>query len=85
MYEVLSFFEKGVLLVVMLTAPPILAAVISGVTVSLIQSIFQIQDQTLPFAVKLVAVGAALYFSARWVGGELLALASQSLALIPSL
>jgi type III secretion protein S len=85
MFEVLSFFEKGLVLVVVLTAPPLLAAVISGTLVSFLQSVFQLQDQTLGFAVKLLAVGVTLYMTGRWVGVELLKLCSQSLQFIPLL
>lgn len=85
MFELLSFFEKALVLVVMLTAPPILAAVVSGMLVSVLQSLFQIQDQTLPFAVKLIAVGIALYMTGRWIGVELIKLSTQTLQTIPIL
>ena len=85
MFEVLSYFEKGLVLVVVLTAPPIIAAVVSGVLVSLVQSLFQLQDQTLPFAIKLLSVGVTLYLTGRWIGVELLNLGSQTLQAIHSL
>ena len=85
MFEVLSLFEKALVLVVMLTAPPIIAAVVSGILVSFLQSVFQLQDQTLGFAVKLLAVGITLYLTGRWVGVELLRLATQALQSIPLL
>ncbi|MDX1453130.1 MAG: type III secretion system export apparatus subunit SctS [Oleiphilaceae bacterium] len=83
MFELLSLFEKALVLVVVLTAPPILAAVISGMLVSVLQSLFQIQDQTLPFAIKLLSVGIALYLTGRWIGVELLNLSNLSLQAIP--
>lgn len=85
MFELLSFFEKALVLVVMLTAPPILAAVVSGMVVSVVQSLFQIQDQTLPFAIKLLAVGITLYLTGRWIGVELLNLSNLTLQTIPGM
>lgn len=85
MFEILSFFEKALVLVVMLTAPPILAAVVSGMLVSVLQSLFQIQDQTLPFAVKLIAVGVTLYLMGRWIGVELIKLAELTLQTISTI
>lgn len=79
MFEILSLFEKALVLVVMLTAPPILAAVISGMVVSILQSLFQIQDQTLPFAVKLLAIGITLYLTGRWISVELINLSNLTL------
>jgi type III secretion protein S len=36
-----------------------------------VQALTQIQEQTLSFGVKLVAVGLTLYLTARWIGGEI--------------
>lgn len=81
--EILNLFKQAMLLVVLLSAPPLLVAVIVGVLVSLLQAVMQLQDQTLPFAIKLVAVGMALALSGRWIGVELLELAQQAFAMIP--
>jgi type III secretion protein S len=81
--EIMNFFKQAMLLVVLLSAPPLLVAVIVGVLVSLLQAVMQLQDQTLPFAIKLVAVGIALALSGRWIGVELLELAQQAFAMIP--
>lgn len=58
--------------VLVLTASlaPILAATLVGLIVSLLQALTQIQEQTLGFAVKLIAVIVALLVTARWMGGE---------------
>jgi type III secretion protein S len=70
--ETIALFQKGVLLVVVLSAPTLIVAVIVGVLVSLVQTLVQIQDQTLPFAIKLIAVGMSLMATGGWVGGEIL-------------
>ena len=80
--ETLSLFEKGLLLVVILTSPPLITAIIAGVLTSLVQTLTQIQDQTLPFAIKLVAVGASLALTGRWIGGELIQLISLAFNMI---
>jgi len=55
-----------------------LAAGCAGIVVSLVLSVFQIQDQTLPFAVKLVVVGAALAITSHAIGAELLRLIDRA-------
>lgn len=70
--EALALFKQGMFLVVILTAPPLLVAVLVGVTTSLLQALMQIQDQTLPFGIKLCAVGLTLAATGRWVGVELI-------------
>nr|ADT81077.1 RscS [Pseudomonas fluorescens] len=72
--DALTLFKEGTLLVVLLSAPPLIVAVIVGVLTSLVQALMQIQDQTLPFGIKLVAVGLTLLVTGRWIGVELLGL-----------
>lgn len=82
--DILTLFRQAMLLVVMLSAPPLIVAVIVGVIVSLLQAVMQLQDQTLPFAIKLVAVGLALALSGRWIGVELMELAQSAFAMMPN-
>jgi type III secretion protein S len=72
--DALTLFKEGMLLVVLLSAPPLIVAVVVGVLTSLVQALMQIQDQTLPFGIKLVSVGLTLLFTGRWIGVELLQL-----------
>ena len=72
--EPILLFKQGMLLVVMLTAPPLIVAVVVGVLTSLVQALMQVQDQTLPFGIKLVAVGVTLALTGRWIGVELIQL-----------
>ena len=48
---------KALYLVMMLSLPPIVVASAVGIVLSLIQAITQLQEQTLTFGVKLLAVG----------------------------
>lgn len=81
--DILTLFRQAMLLVVILSAPPLIVAVIVGVIVSLLQAVMQLQDQTLPFAIKLVAVGVALALTGRWIGVELMELAQSAFAMMP--
>ena len=69
--DLLSVFAKAMYLVLWLSLPTILVASIVGTLFSLLQALTQIQEQTLSFAIKLVAVMATLALTARWVGGEM--------------
>ena len=62
---------QALLLVLILSLPPIVVASVVGILFSLIQALTQIQEQTLSFGVKLIAVGLTLYMTARWMGGEI--------------
>ena len=69
--DLLSILGKALYLVLWLSMPPIVVASVVGTLFSLFQALTQIQEQTLSFAVKLIAVMATLALTARWVGGEL--------------
>lgn len=85
MAETLNYFQQGLLLSIMLSAPPLLIAAACGMVVSLIQAVTQIQDQTLPYVVKLVAVGATLAATGRWIGVELIELTNLAFTLVPDI
>jgi type III secretion protein S len=70
--EVVVALVRALYLTMLLSLPAILVAAIVGTLFSLLQALTQIQEQTLSFAVKLIAVGATLFLTADWVGGELL-------------
>ena len=80
--EPIVLFKQGMLLVVVLTAPPLIVAVVVGVLTSLVQALMQIQDQTLPFGIKLVAVGVTLIMTGRWIGVELIQLINLTFEMI---
>jgi type III secretion protein S len=80
--EPIVLFKQGMLLVVVLSAPPLIVAVVVGVLTSLVQALMQIQDQTLPFGIKLVAVGITLAVTGRWIGVELIQLINLTFDMI---
>ncbi len=69
--DLVTFVIQALLLVLILSLPPIVVASVVGILFSLVQALTQIQEQTLSFGVKLVAVGLTLYLTARWMGGEI--------------
>ncbi|MEC4720720.1 type III secretion system export apparatus subunit SctS [Noviherbaspirillum sp. CPCC 100848] len=69
--DLVSYLTKAFYLTLWLSLPPILVAALVGTLVSLLQALTQIQEQTLSFAIKLIAVWVVLLLVARWIGGEL--------------
>lgn len=59
-------------IVLLLSLPVVVVASVVGVLVCLLQALTQIQDQTIQFLVKLVAVAVMLAMSYRWMGDVLL-------------
>ena len=71
----LSIMNNALLTVLLVSAPALVAAIVIGLGVGLFQALTQIQDQTLPQAVKLVVVMLVLI-----VLGPLLAIQIANLA-----
>ncbi|MFP1892458.1 MULTISPECIES: EscS/YscS/HrcS family type III secretion system export apparatus protein [Lonsdalea] len=60
-------------LVLMTSLPVVFVASVVGIMVSLFQALTQIQDQTLQFMIKLLAVALMLMATYHWMGGLILA------------
>ena len=69
--DILQLTSQALVLVLILSLPPILAASIVGTLVSLLQALTQVQEQTLSFVIKLIAVIISLFATASWLGAEL--------------
>lgn len=69
--DIASYMTQALYLVLWLSLPPIAVAAIVGTLFSLFQALTQIQEQTLSFAVKMIAVFVTILLTARWLSGEL--------------
>ena len=70
--QLLDYAQACLLLILKLSLIPIIVATVIGLLVSLLQALTQIQEQTLGFAVKLVAISVTLLAASSWMGGQLL-------------
>ena len=68
-----------------LSAPILVTSLVIGFTVSLFQSMTQIQEFTLAFVPKLVGVGLALLLSGGWMLQTLIDFTQDLFAMIPTL
>ena len=53
--------------VFLMSLPVVVATTHIGLTVSIVQTVTQVQDQTLSFGLKLVAAGATLALTGKWM------------------
>jgi len=83
--QILDYSVRAVMLILILSMAPIAVATIVGVMVSLVQALTQVQEQTLGFAVKLIAVSLTLLATTVWMGNELLQYTSNVFDALPRL
>ena len=64
---VISIAERAIFIVLIVSGPLLLVALVSGLIVSIFQATTSIQEQTLAFVPKIVAVLVALIFFGAWM------------------
>ncbi|HLR66157.1 flagellar biosynthesis protein FliQ [Virgibacillus alimentarius] len=64
---VLTLAEKGIYTILLISGPLLILALVVGLIVSIIQATTQIQEQTLAFIPKIVAVLVGLVFFGPWM------------------
>lgn len=68
---VLALSKQSLFLILILSAPAVMVALVVGLTISIVQATTQIQEQTLTFVPKLVAVFLIMAFTAPWLMTQL--------------
>ena len=65
--SIVRILREGLLLVLLLSAGPMLASLVVGFTVSILQATTQIQEQTLSYVPKLVSVFLTIAVLGPWM------------------
>ncbi|GGD75154.1 flagellar biosynthesis protein FliQ [Microbacterium murale] len=82
---VLDIGTQGLIIAAKLAAPLLITALVVGFAISLLQSITQVQEVTLSFVPKIVAVGIALLIAGNWMIAEMIAFTNDMFERIPML
>lgn len=81
---IISITKQALYLTLILTAPPVAAAMLIGLAISLLQATTQVQEQTLTFVPKLVAVIVTLALVGPWTMIQLVNYANSLLDSFPT-
>ncbi|HEU4854041.1 MAG: EscS/YscS/HrcS family type III secretion system export apparatus protein [Nitrosomonadales bacterium SCN 54-20] len=81
--SVMTLGQKAMEVTLMVSAPLLLAALVTGLLVSIFQAATQINEMTLSFIPKLVVLFAMLVFAGPWMLSVLLDYMRQVLEGIP--
>ncbi|MES2093295.1 MAG: flagellar biosynthesis protein FliQ [Actinomycetota bacterium] len=82
---VMDIALQGLIVAAKLAAPILVTALVVGFAISLLQSITQIQEVTLSFVPKAIAVSLALLVSGQWMISELVTFTQGLFERLPSL
>ena len=70
--SVLTIAQRALEITLLMSAPPLLAALLTGLVVSVFQAATQINEMTLSFIPKLLAIFVVLVLFGPWMLGILL-------------
>ncbi|MBP2297201.1 flagellar biosynthesis protein FliQ [Azospirillum rugosum] len=82
--DVLEVLRSGIWTMLLVAAPPLVVAVLVGVTISLVQALTQVQEMTLTFVPKIVAILVTTVLALPFMYGALTTYADRLSSLIVS-
>jgi flagellar biosynthetic protein FliQ len=82
---VVDLARNAIMLALLISGPMLVVALILGLTVSVLQAVTQIQEQTLAFVPKLVGVSAVFLLALPWILQLLVKYTTELFRSLPSL
>lgn len=76
----IALASEALWLILLLSLPPLLASLVVGLVISLLQALTQVQEQTLTFVPKIIATIVVLIISANFILDRLLAFSHKVFA-----
>jgi flagellar biosynthetic protein FliQ len=82
---VVDLARSAISIALLVAAPMLIVALVVGLVVSILQAVTQIQEQTLAFVPKLVAVAVVFLLALPWIMQTLVKYTTELFRSIPSL
>ena len=82
---VVDLARHALLMALTLAAPMLMVALVVGLLISVVQAVTQVQEQTLAFVPKLIAVAAVALLGLPWMIQTAVRYTSELLRMLPSL
>jgi flagellar biosynthetic protein FliQ len=82
---VVDLARNAIMLALLISGPMLVVALLVGLTVSVLQAVTQIQEQTLAFVPKLIGVSAVFLLALPWVLQLLVKYTTELFRSLPSM
>jgi len=82
---VVDLARNAIMLAMLIAGPMLIVALLIGLTVSILQAVTQIQEQTLAFVPKLVGISAVFLLALPWILQLLVRYTTELFRSLPSL
>jgi flagellar biosynthetic protein FliQ len=80
---VIEFGKQAIILTILVSLPMLGLGLIAGLIISVFQAVTQIQEMTLTFVPKILAVFIGLLFAAPWMMEKLMSFTTNIITNIP--
>ena len=64
---IIDIFTQTLVLIIKVSAPMLLVSLVVGLVISILQTVTSIQDQTLTFVPKILAIFLTLMLAGNWI------------------
>jgi flagellar biosynthetic protein FliQ len=81
--DAIDLGREAILMALLVSAPVLLAGLLVGLVVGLLQALTQIQEQTVSFVPRIVAMGFVLAFSLPWLLNQMIQYVQDVIGNIP--
>jgi flagellar biosynthesis protein FliQ len=78
-----ALVQRALLLALMLSAPMLLFGLVAGLLISVLQAVTQVQEMTLTFIPKMLAIAAALFIFGQWILISLMTFTNEIFSMLP--
>ncbi|AZO07402.1 MULTISPECIES: EscS/YscS/HrcS family type III secretion system export apparatus protein [unclassified Mesorhizobium] len=84
-YSIITLMSQSLVVFMIWILPPLIASVVVGLVIGILQAATQIQDESLPLTVKLLVVVAVIGLFAPVLSAPLIELADQIFTEFPAM
>jgi flagellar biosynthetic protein FliQ len=78
-----ALVQKALMLALLLSAPMLLFGLVAGLLISVLQAVTQVQEMTLTFIPKMIAIAAALFIFGQWMLVSMMTFTHEVISMLP--
>ncbi len=78
-----ALIQRALVLALVLSAPMLVFGLVVGLLISILQAVTQVQEMTLTFIPKLIAIAAALFIFGQWMMVSMMNFTTEIFSLLP--
>ena len=78
-----SLIQRALILALLLAAPMLIFGLVAGLLISVLQAVTQVQEMTLTFIPKMLAIAAAMFIFGQWILVTLMTFTREIFDLLP--